>query len=90
MDTDNKSDSSDKAIGAQTASTELDSDQVHDAAEQLQASVSRFAQEDEGNQQSVVVAMKQVGAQLQTTDAKVRQNRAEIDKLSSRIRNYRS
>ena len=90
IDMDNNSNTSDEAMGAQTTSAELDSDQVHDAAEQLQASVSHFGQEDEKRQQSLRTVMKQMSAQLRTTDAKVQGNRAEIDKLANRIRNYRS
>lgn len=86
----NDGNSDDEAMGAQAAQAEIVPDQAHDAAGQLQASVSRFAQEDEGNLQSFVTVIKQVGAQLRATDAKVRQNRAAIDKLASQIRNYRS
>jgi hypothetical protein len=85
----NDSDTSDEATGAQTAPGELDSDQVHDAAEQLQASVSDFAREDEAQQQSLLTAMKQTAAQLRTTDAKMEENRAKIDKLASWIENNR-
>jgi len=85
----NNSNTSDEAMGAQAASAELDSDQVHGAAEQLRESVSQFAQEDEGQQQSILTFMKQMGAQLRTTDAKAQGNRAEIDKLASWIDNNR-
>jgi hypothetical protein len=89
MDTYNNSNTNDEAMGAQTAPAELDSHQVHDAAEQLQASVSHFAQEDERHQQSLLTVTKQMDAQLRTTDAKVQRNRAEIDKLESWIRDNR-
>ena len=79
---------SDEATGAQTASAEINSGKVHGAAQQLQASVSRFAQE--AQRESFVTLVKQVSEQLRTTDAKVQDNRAQIDKLASRIRNYRS
>ena len=77
-----------EAMGAQTASAEINSDKVHGAAQQLQASVSRFAQE--AQRESFVTLIKQVSEQLRTTDAKVQDNRAQIDKLASRIKNYRS
>lgn len=90
MNSDNTSNSDGEAMAAQTAPAEIDSDQVHDAAGRLQASVSGFAQEDEGYQGSLVAVIKQAGAQLGATNAKVQGNRAEIEKLASRIRNYRS
>jgi hypothetical protein len=55
---------SDETMGAQTAPAESDSAQAHDAAQQLQASVSQFAQDDEGHQQSLLAVVKQMGAQL--------------------------
>ena len=90
MNTDNNSISNDEAMDPQSAPVEMNSGNVHDAAQQLETSISRFAQEDEGNQESLFAVMKQAGAQLRTTDAKEQRNRAEIDKLASRIRNYRS
>ena len=77
----------DEATGAQTALSNINSGNVHDAAQQLQASVSRFAQE--AQRESFVTLIKQVSEQVRTTDAKVEVNRAQIDKLASRIKNYR-
>jgi hypothetical protein len=90
MDTGENDNSGDDATGAQAASAETDLAQLHDTANQLQASVSRLAQEDEGSLESLVTVIKQVGAQLRTTDASVQKNCAEIDKLATRLRNYRS
>jgi hypothetical protein len=85
----NNRDTSDEATGAQTAPGELESDQVHDAAERLQASVSDFAREDEEQQQSLLTAMKRTAAQLRTTDAKMEENSAKIDKLANWIEDNR-
>ena len=89
MDTQENGNASSSAIGAQTAPAELNPGVVHDAARQMQESVSRFSQEDEACQETVVTAIRQVIGQLRETDAKVRQNRAEIEKLGSHIRNSR-
>ena len=90
MDTEQTGDANTIAIGGQTAPAEPNPGEVHDAAQQMQESVSRFSQEDQSYQENLVTGIKQVSGQLRATDAKVQQNRADIDKLGSRIRNYRS
>ena len=78
------------AAGAQAAPVEINPGDVREAAQQMQESVSGFWREDQGYQESLVSGMKQVSGQVRATDVKVAGNRAEIDKLASRIRNYRS
>ena len=90
MSTDNNSDSNDEATGAPTALSETNSGDVHEAADQVQTSLSRFAQGTEGNQENLVALLKQVSQQLRATDATIQKNTAQIDKLSSWIRNSRS
>jgi hypothetical protein len=91
MDThNNNSNSNEEAVGAQSAPAEINSGKVNDAAQQLQAAVSSFAQETQRNQESLIALIKQMSDQLRSTDAKGRADRAQIDKLASQIRNYRS
>jgi hypothetical protein len=85
MDTEENDNFIAEATGSQTASAEIDPGKVRDAAVQLQASVSRFAQEAETNQQSLVALIQQVSGQLQTIGAEVQKDRAQIDKLTSWI-----
>jgi hypothetical protein len=87
---DNNRSSNDEALNPQTAPVNMDFGQMFDAAEQLQSTVSRFAEGDDSGQEGLLAVMKQMGAQLRTTDAKVRENRAQIEKLGSWIRNSRS
>ncbi len=68
----------------------MDFSQLPEVAEQLQRSISRFTQEDERNQEGLLAVIKQMGAQLRTTDVKLGENRAQIEKLGSWIRNNRS
>ena len=89
MNTDNDGDSSDEVKGAQTALSETNSGNVHAAAQQLEAGVSRFAQDDQRDHESLVALVRQVSQQVRTTDADVRKDRAQIDKLSNWILNNR-
>jgi hypothetical protein len=75
---------------AQAGLAAMDFSQLPEVAEQLQRSISRFTQEDERNQEGLLAVIKQMGAQLRTTDVKLGENRAQIEKLGSWIRNNRS
>ena len=78
------------AIDAQTAPPVPNTNEVHDVAQQMQQRVSRFSQEDQSYQESLVTVLQQLSGQLRATDATVLKNSAAIDKLASQIRNYRS
>ena len=71
MSTDNNSNSSDVAVGAQTAPAEIDSDQVHDAVGQLQTSLSRFLQEDQRAGEDLSRLMEQPGDQIWRIERKI-------------------
>jgi len=75
--------------GAQIAQAEPDFSPLREAAQQLQASVSRFAQEHDKGDEGITSVVSQIGAQLRNTDAKTEQNTAQIEKLGNWIRNNR-
>ena len=81
MDTDESSSNSDETAGdAPIASAEATSRKANASAQPLLASISRFAQQAQTNQESLISLIMQVGEQLRATDAKVRKNSAEIEK----------
>lgn len=83
---DDDGNSSDEAMGPQTQPEEMDFSEILDAVAELQASVTRFAESDESGQEGLLAAIKQMGAQLRTTDANVQKDRAQIEKLEGWIR----
>ena len=87
MDTD-KNDGEAMRSQANPADTVLG--EIRDAAQQMQAMTSRFSQDDQRSQESLVSFARQTGGQIQTTDAKARENRKQIDKLEIWIRYNRS
>ena len=89
MDTDNNGNSSDEAMGAQTAPAAVDSGQVHDAAERLQASVSQFLQENQRNHEKLNRSMDQPSDQVLKLERKIEDVRKATEKNMDRIRNYR-
>lgn len=84
-----------KQVGTQPRTNDnqqpdTNSGKVHDAAEQVDASVSRFAQENQKNREGIVALIKQLSERLRITDAKLLEIHGQIDKLANWIRNYRS
>ena len=87
MDTD---ENDGEAMGAQANPADAISGEIRDAGQQMQAIISRFSQDDQRNQESLVSFTGQAGGQIRTTDAKARENSKQIEKLESWIRYNRS
>ena len=88
MDT-RENNSDNEATGAKAASAEINSDQVRDAAEQLQGSVSRFAQENQRNHENLSRLMDQPDLQIVKLEQKVEELRKATERNRDLVRGYR-
>ena len=89
MDTNNNSNSSDETMGAQTAPAEINPGNVNDAAEQFQASLSRFMQEDQRAKENLSRFMDQPSDQIWRLEKKIDDVRSATERNLELIRNYR-
>lgn len=89
MDADNSGNSSDEAVGGQTASARMNSDEVRDAAQELQANVSRFFQEDQRADEDLSRLMDQPSDQIRRLERKIEDVRSATERNRELIRNYR-
>jgi len=91
MDTnENSSNSNDGATSAQPASAGINRSEVVAAVQKMNESLSRYLEEDRNFRERLLAVLKQEDGQLRATDAKTVKNSAEIERLSTRISNYRS
>jgi len=89
MGTENNSDFSDETMGAQTAPAEMNSGNVHDAAQQFQESLSRFMQEDQRAKENLSRFMDQPSDQIWRLEKKIEDVRSATERNLELIRNYR-
>jgi FixJ family two-component response regulator len=74
------------AADPQTGPGESD---VNQAAQQLQATVSSFAQQAQASQETLIALINQMAQQLQAANSKEEQNARQIERLSTWIENNR-
>jgi hypothetical protein len=90
MDNQNDADTTEEAAGSGAASAETNSDGLQNTAQQLEATVSRFAQDTEHNQESLTTLLRQVSEQTSAANAGVQdvrsELRAKVEKLESWIK----
>jgi len=89
LNTDWNRDSSDEATGVQTALSETNSGDVHDAAQQLEASLSRFVQDDQKTDENLSRLMDHPSDQIRSLEKKIEDVRRATERNLELIRNYR-
>ena len=91
MDTDdNNGNSNQEAMGSQSTSAGMNSANVQHAAQQLQASLSEFFQEDQRKDENLSRLMDHPSDQLQSLEREIDDVRKATERNRELIRNYRS
>ena len=90
MTDENNSNSIGETAGGEPVSPEMNLDSLQSAAQQLETTVSRFAQESENAHESLATALRQVSEQTASANAGVQdvrsELRAKVEKLESWIK----